>query len=266
MTSRPAGNVRLAWLHLKVAALNELQYRVNFFVQLVNSLIAFATGLIAIALVYSHTQSLMGWTRYELLAVMGVHILLGGVIKAVVEPNMTKLMEDVQEGTLDYSLTRPADAQLLVSVRQAQVWQAIDVMLGLGVVVYSALRIGANLGLLNTVGFVLALAMGAVIVYCLWLSITALAFKLIQVDNMIQMLSGVYQAGRWPITVYPSWLKSSLTFIVPLAFAVTVPAEAVTSRLAPITLLWALLLTLGFVVLARLVWRWGLHNYTGASA
>jgi ABC-2 type transport system permease protein len=258
--------VRLAWLHLRVAALNEFQYRINFFVQLINSLIAFGTGLVAIALVYSHTQDLGGWTQYELLAVMGVHILLGGVIRAVVEPNMTKLMEDVQQGTLDYSLTRPADAQLLISVRQAQVWQAIDVMLGLGVVVYSAVRIGASLGWLNTVGFVLALLMGTVIVYCLWLLVTTLAFKLVDVDNMIQMLSGVYQAGRWPVTVYPTWLRGSLTFIVPLAFAVTVPAEAVTSRLEPITLVWALLLTTAFVVIARLVWKWGLRNYTGASA
>ncbi len=66
--------------------------------------------------------------------------------------------------------------------------------------------------------------------------------------------------------IYPRWLRTGLTFLVPVAFAVTVPAEALTSRLTPLTLLGTLGLTLLFVVLARVVWRLGLRNYSGASA
>lgn len=57
MSNRPAGPVRLALLHWRIGALNEMQYRLNFWVQLFNSAIALATGLIAIALVYGHTTS-----------------------------------------------------------------------------------------------------------------------------------------------------------------------------------------------------------------
>jgi ABC-2 type transport system permease protein len=41
----------------------------------------------------------------------------------------------------------------------------------------------------------------------------------------------LYRAGKYPIAMYPGWLRIGLTFLVPLAFAVTVPAEAITSRL-----------------------------------
>jgi len=41
----------------------------------------------------------------------------------------------------------------------------------------------------------------------------------------------------------PSWLRLILTFIVPVAFAVTAPAEALTARLTPQTLALALGLT-----------------------
>ncbi len=91
MTDRTnAGPLGLAWIHFRIGALNEMQYRANFFIQLVNSLIALGTGLVAIALVYSHTEDLGGWTQPELLAVMGVHILVGGVMKTVVQPNMNR--------------------------------------------------------------------------------------------------------------------------------------------------------------------------------
>jgi ABC-type uncharacterized transport system permease subunit len=43
--------VRLAWLSLRIGALAELQYRVNFFLQLLQSLLALATALVVLALV-----------------------------------------------------------------------------------------------------------------------------------------------------------------------------------------------------------------------
>ena len=64
----------------------------------------------------------------------------------------------------------------------------------------------------------------------------------------------------------PDWLRIGLTFLVPVAFAVTVPAQALTNRLTPLTLLGALGLTLLLAGLARLIWRLGVRSYSGASA
>ncbi len=102
---------RLAWEHIRIGAMNEMQYRANFFIQLVHSSLALGTGLVAIALVYSHTEDLSGWTRPELLAVMGVHIALGGVVATFIQPNMQRFMEDVQEGNFDFVLAKPADGE-----------------------------------------------------------------------------------------------------------------------------------------------------------
>ena len=110
------GALRLAWLFFRVGALNELQYRVNFVMQLFHSALALATGLVVLALVFSHTTELRGWSHGELLAVLGVHILMGGAIRVAIQPNMNRLMEEIRDGTLDYALTKPEDAQLLVSL------------------------------------------------------------------------------------------------------------------------------------------------------
>ena len=124
---------KLIWLFFRIGAMNELQYRINFFIQLFQSLVALGTGLIGLALVFSHTTTLAGWSRPELLVVMGVYTLMGGLINLTIQPNMQQLLNDVQQGTLDYILTRPADAQLQVSVRQIHIWSATDILLGIGV-------------------------------------------------------------------------------------------------------------------------------------
>ncbi len=267
MTNRTsAGPARLAFLHFRIGALNEMQYRANFFIQVINSLIALGTGLVAIALVYGHTSDLGGWSQPELLAVMGVHILVGGLMRTFVQPNMNRLMEDVMQGTLDYALTRPADSQLLVSVREISIWQLLDVIVGGVVVVWSVIEVSGRVGLAATLGFVVAIGCGATIIYSIWLIATTSAFKVVRIDNLVQLLNGIYEAGRWPVTVYPGWLRGTLTFVIPLAFAVTVPAEMISRRIGVIEIGWALLVTAAFVTLARIVWRWGIKNYSGASA
>jgi ABC-2 type transport system permease protein len=85
-------------------------------------------------------------------------------------------------------------------------------------------------------------------------------------DEMVNLFQGVYAAGRWPVGIYQDWLCVGLTFFVPVAFAVTVPAEALTGRLTSATLLGAGVLTIFLVLLTRGVWKLGLRNYSGASA
>lgn len=258
--------LRLFPLYLRLTAMNELQYRVNFIVQLFSSLLALTAGLVSLALIFSQTSDLNGWSRPELLVVMGVHLMMGGVIRAVIQPNMNRLIDDIHQGTLDYSLTKPADAQVLVSVREFRVWQVVDALTGVVVLLVGVAEFRAGVGLLHAAAFVVALILGAVMIYCFWLMLTTGAFWIIRMEFIVELFQGVYQAGRWPVTIYPDWMRAGLTFLVPIAFAVTVPAEALTRRLTAQTLLGAAVLAAFLLVVSRWVWSIGLRHYSGASA
>lgn len=256
----------LAWTYLRIGIANEMQYRVNFFIQILQSFIALATGLIGLGLVFNYTNQLNGWSRPELLAVMGVHILMGGVIQAAIQPNMQRLMEEIQQGTLDYALTKPADGQVLISVREFRFWQLVDVIMGAIVLGLAIYQLQERIGSGEALSFLVALLMGGIMIYCFWLMLTSTAFWVVRVDEMVNLFQGVYAAGRWPVGIYPGWLRVGLTFLIPVAFAVTIPAEALTGRLTPLTLLGGAGLTILLMILARFVWRLGVRNYSGASA
>jgi ABC-2 type transport system permease protein len=258
--------IRVAWLYLKIGILNELQYRVNFFVQLLQSLIQIGTGLVMLSLVYSHTNQLHGWKEPELLSLLGVQVLLGGVIHAFIQPNMERLMQDVQEGTLDYALTKPADSQVLVSVRMVRIWQVVEIVSGVVLLFVGLAGVDKSVGLLDAVAFGFALVIGAVLVYCFWLIMTTGAFWVVRMEHVLELFEGIYRTGQWPIGVYPGWLRYSVTFLVPVAFAVTVPAQAVTSRLQWPTLAVSFAFGCALFVVARWFWRFGLRRYSGASA
>jgi ABC-2 type transport system permease protein len=258
--------LRVALLHLRVGLMNDLQYRVNFALQVLQSLLAIATGLIVFALVFSHTSDLNGWTQSELLALLGVQAIMAGVIHAVIQPNMMRLTEEVREGKLDHALTKPIDSQVLVSVREVQLWQAVDIPIGAALIGVALVRIGGDVGVVDTLAFGLALVLGALLLYCFWLVLATGAFWIVQMWFLPELFEGIFQTGRWPVGIYPDWLRFGVTFLVPIAFAVTVPAEAVTARLDWETLVFAVLFTVVAFLFARWFWRFGLRRYSGASA
>ena len=87
-----------------------------------------------------------------------------------------------------------------------------------------------------------------------------------RVDSFVESFDGIYQAGRWPVGVYPGWLRLGLTVVVPVGFAVTVPAQALTGHLTWPTLAAAAGLAAALAALTRVCWRLGLRHYSGASS
>ena len=258
--------LRVAWIHVRMAVMNEFQYRANFFVQLLESLVVAITGLVAISIIFDHTTNLNGWDKPELWIVMGVYTIVGGLIGFAIEPNMGRILGDVHQGTFDYVLTKPVDSQVLSSVRQFRLWSLVDVGVGTGIAIWGMARLDVAPNVSEVLGSIVTLVAGMIMLYCLWLIVTAGAFWIVRMDMVQDLFTGMYRAGQYPVTVYPPWLKLILTFLVPIGFAVTVPAESLTGRMT----LTRLAITLAFLVvaltIARLVWRAGTRRYSGASA
>ena len=258
--------LRLLWVFFRVGVMGELAYRVNFVVRLFQSLVELGTALAGLAIVFSYTDNLGGWRPDEIVALVGVYFLVGGVIGLFIQPSMEAFIESIREGTLDFTLTKPEDGQLLISIQDVEIWELIDILLGLGVLTVALVRLGERIGAGQAAAFAVMLLAGGAIVYSFWLILASLSFWFVRVENILVIFQSMYEAGRWPISLYPGWLRFGLTFLVPVAFATTVPAEALTGRLDTPTLFGALALAAALLVASRLVWRTGVRHYSGASA
>ena len=156
---------RLLWLNFRIGILTELEYRSNFWVQVFQSLLGVTTALGRLAVIFYHTNTLGTWSPNERLALLGVFYIMLGFINLVIQPSMSRLMTDMRKGTLDFTLTKPEDSQLLVSVRQVEVWKIVDLLLGLTIPVMALIRLGESIGILETLMFIGALVTGMAIVY-----------------------------------------------------------------------------------------------------
>lgn len=252
--------------YFRIAVQNELQYRANFFIQCLTSMLELGAGLAEISIIYSHTDTLGGWHAPELRALLGVFFIVGGVIQMSIRPSMQRLMEDVRQGTLDFALTKPEDAQTLVSLRQFEIWRITDIFLGIVVLGTALWSMSAELNAARVGLFAGMLCCGLIVVYSFWLMLATCTFWFVKMDNILFIFQGMYDAGRWPLSIYPNWLRALLTFLVPVAFAVTVPAEALVGRLNSTMMLAAIGLAAFMLLASRAFWKIGIRHYSGASA
>jgi ABC-2 type transport system permease protein len=258
--------LRVFLVHWRIGALHELQYRVNFWIHLAQSALSLFSGLGALAVVFGHTTSLAGWQPLELVALLGIYFFMNGFIQTFVQPGMDRFLGDIHRGTFDFVLTKPRDSQLLVAVRRVSLWNLLDAALGLAVLGVALVRLGRPFTLSQGVALAVVVASGMLIVGSFWFILATIAFWFLKIENILFVFQSTYQAGRWPISIYPRALRVALTFLVPVAFAVTVPAEAAVGRLDVRTMLLAVGLAVAFAAAARGFWSLGVRHYSGASA
>jgi ABC-2 type transport system permease protein len=251
----------------RLGLLNIMQYRTDFFVSLLNMLITLGTQMLGLQVIFGQTEDLRGWTHTDLVVLIGIHMFVGGLLGLVIRPSMQALMEGIRLGTFDFVLTKPVDSQLFASVQKVAPQSVTDMLFGLGVIVVGIAQLDTTLTAGNVVLFLIMLLAGTVIIYSFMLILSTLAFWFVRLDNVLVIFNTMFgNAGSWPITIYPGWLRITLTFFVPVAFAVTIPAESLTGRLDAATILITLALAAAFFAGARFFWRYALRHYTGASA
>jgi ABC-2 type transport system permease protein len=191
--------------------------------------------------------------------------LLKGVLDGAVQPALTNVVEHIRKGTLDFLLIKPVDAQFMVSTSRFELYRGSDVLGGLALLAFAIHRLGRWPSVSGVAMAVLLLAGAVVILYSIWILVVSLAFFVVKVDNLSYLFSSIYDAARWPASVFRGALAFFFTFVIPLALMTTYPALALLGRLSLGRTFGALAIATLFAVVARRVWLFAIGHYTSAG-
>ena len=258
--------VRVIGVHARIGILKDLQYRVNLAGQLVNSALGFLLAIGSILIVFRHTDLLGDWTQTDLILLIGVFSIVRGFINLFIRPGLEAYMEGIRTGLFDYVLLKPLDSQIYVSIREFRIWSLVDLLTGVGLVAWSSWNGGAGASIGTILLFFVAILAGFAVVMAFWFILGTTAFWFIKVDNIFVIFDSLFQTARWPVTIYPATIRILLTFVVPVAWAVTMPAAALAGKMEARSLWLALLVPAFFIAVSRIFWNIGIRHYSGASA
>jgi ABC-2 type transport system permease protein len=257
---------RLLWAQLRNSLLLAMQYRYEFVVEGLLSLLWTSTALIPLFVIYQDRPTVAGWRFGESLLVVGWFTLLQGIIEGAISPSLNEVVERIRKGTLDFVLLKPADSQFLVSTAKFLPWRVIN-LIAAGVIFGYAFHLENRLPSLWGLGAALLLSFSStVLLYSLWILTISLAFYVVKVDNLTYLFTSIFDAARWPSSVFRGLVSFIFTFVIPLTVMTTLPAQALLGRLPWPHLLYALAGSAAFAVAARRVWLGSISRYTSASS
>jgi ABC-2 type transport system permease protein len=258
--------LRLLGVELRLSLVTSMQYRWNFLVDGFVSLIWTTLGLVPLFIAFGARPSMGGWTIHEALVVVAWFTLLKGLLDGAVNPSLLQVVDQIRQGTLDFVLLKPADAQFLVSTARFELWKGLDAIAALTVFAFAFRGLGR---LPSASGVLLALVMLAsatMVLYSVWILVVAAAFWVVRLDNLAYLFSSLFDFARWPVSIFKGAWRVVFTFVVPLAILTTYPAQALLGTLSFSTAALSVAGALVFSLLARAVWKRALGRYTSASS
>ncbi len=243
-----------------------LAYRVEFFFEGLTALFWSATTFVPIFVVYDQCDAIGGWSFGESLLVLGFFLLLKSILEGAVNPSLLTVVERIRQGTLDFVLLKPADAQFLVSTAKFEPSAVIGLVASFGLLGTALMKLGRVPTPAAIIAAILLVMTSVVLLYSLWILVVSAAFYVVRVDNLSYLLTSVFDAARWPSSVFKGALHLVFTFVIPLALMTTFPAEAVLGRLTLPEALGGVAGAAVFALFARVVWLGSLARYTSASS
>ena len=243
---------------------SEMEYRINFIVSTLYSLGQLAGTLLTVNVLYSKGYKFAGWTNEQAYLVVALFTLLDGISTSALSPNLSRIVGHVQRGTLDFVLLKPMDEQVQLSTRNLTPWGFPNILFAIGLIAYAGPRIPLAWPAypLGAVSIILSI----VILYSLWYMVATTTIWFTKVWNATEVLRAFIETGKYPMSAYHLFVRLFLTFILPVAFLTTVPAELMRGTRGPEFLLVEAGIAALLLLLGRAFWKWAMRYYTSASS
>ena len=253
-------------LMMKNCLVREMQFKTNFVVRLLTEGMWLFMQFIFIQVLYGQAGELVGWSKWDMVVLVGTNHVITQLFEAFFYDNCTKLVDQIRQGDLDFSLIKPINTQFLVSLRYTDYASLLNSSLGIGIILYGLHRMGEGItfgGALLFAGLVLN---GILIYYAILFILSVWTFWIGRSSNLMELYWQFGQFSRYPGDIYPWLLRHLLMTLIPMLVVSTFPAAVLVHKLQGGWVYYGFGLGLVFFALTVWIWDRGLKRYRSASS
>ncbi len=256
----------LYWLFFKNRIKILMEYRVNFLIGAVSTVIMQAAGLLTIWVVMAQIPDLDGWSLPEILLIYGL-ITLSKSINHMFADNLWTLGRDyVRTGTFDRFMVRPVDPLFHLLADRFCHDGIGNFLVGAALVIIASSRLNVVWTPLTVGYLVLMVLSGGFIFIALNLMTAVSGFWLMDSVPVTRVVFEMHEFAKYPLTIYPRFVGVLLTAVIPYGFASFFPATFLLGRDSNPLLAWgAPLVAAVLMVIGLAVWRFGLRHYSSTG-
>src|SRR3954469_20755753 len=245
----------------KNSVAREMGFKSNFILWIVVELLWFALQLAFFNVIYSHTDSIAGWSRWEVVLLVGASHFIQQIFQAFFLTNCVNLSELVRTGKLDFMLLLPVNTRFLVSLRSVDLGGFVNASSAVAVMAFAIHKLHIHPSGAQLAGFALLVIFGILLHYSLMMILAASAFYTVRAQGIVWGYYQMFNLARMPDTAFRGLFRAVFTFVLPVTLVSNVPARTLVNRLiSPGSALLLIGITAGWFVVSELFWRFSLKR------
>ena len=243
-----------------------LMFRGDFFVWALVELFWMAVNLLMVSVIYRHTDTVAGWSKYEMMLLVGTSLLIQRFLMGFFWSSIFEMGRNIRSGHFDFFVAQPGNVMFTATTRKIDPDSLLNSIVALAVVVYSARQLGLQPGLLEILGYALMVACGVIIHYSMLVLCVAPAFWITSVQGIEGSYFTLSEFSRLPKAAFTGIAKVAFVWILPVVVVSNTPASTLLHGFSPALTGWLVGITALWFGLAVLVFHRGLRRYSSASS
>ena len=251
----------------KNSVTREMSFKGNFILWIIVELLWFGLQLCFVSVIYSQTESVGTWTKWQMVLLVGASNFIQQIYQAFFLTNCTNLSELVRTGKLDFMLLLPVNTRFLVSLRAVDLGAFVNALFALCVMIFAALKLNLHPTPGQLAGFGALCFAGIMIHYSLMFMLATICFWTVKAQGIVWGYYNLFNIARMPDEAFRGVFKAVFTFVLPVLLVSNVPTRVLADKLAS-PAMWLLLIGVGtaWAVISEWFWRSSLRHYTSASS
>jgi ABC-2 type transport system permease protein len=251
----------------KNSVTREMSFKGNFILWIVVELLWFGLQLSFVSVVYSQTDAVGTWSKWQMILLVGASNFIQQLYQAFFLTNCTNLSELVRTGRMDFMLLLPVNTRFLVSLRVVDLGAFVNALFGLAVMIFAAVKLNLHPTPGQLAGFTALCVVGVLIHYSLMFILATICFWTVRAQGIVWGYYNLFNIARMPDEAFRGAFKAVFTFGLPVLLVSNVPVRVLADKInSPGA--WLLLIGVGLVwaVVSELFWQYSVRRYTSASS
>lgn len=255
------------WLaSVRYSVTRTMMFRFDFLLWSAVELLWMSVNLLLVFVLYAHTRSIAGWSKYEMLLLVGTSMLIQRLLMGFFWSNLFEMGRNVRTGSFDFFLAQPGNILFMASTRKLDLDGLANSFVAMGVVVYSLHRLGLHPGLADIALYALLVLCGLLVQYGAMVIIVSLSFWITNSEGLEGSYFSLFEYSRLPRAAFKGLARVAFVWILPAVVISNVPSQTLLHGLHPPDLAWLVGITVGWVGLAVYIFSRGLRRYSSASS
>ncbi|MGH8048460.1 MAG: ABC transporter permease [Chthoniobacterales bacterium] len=248
--------------------IRDMSFKANFLLWMAVELLWFLGQIVFIEVIFSYTSSIGGWTKWEMVLLIGTHQVISQLFQALFFMNVSNIPELVRTGKMDFLLMLPVDAQFAASVKQFGLDSLVNVGVGLAFVATALWKLGVMPTAGQFVLYLVCIGCGVAVHYGVMLALAACSFWIVRAEGLIHGYFSLLSIGRYPDVIYTGVFKFVFSWVLPVILVANVPARVLAKAADSPgwSVLQLLAVTAAMLLATRAVWMSAVRSYGSASS